>query len=121
MQMLKVISLPAPKGPVPDGMKVTAISNPDTTQSAPTSPVLAVGGFICWPMSYYDNRVSFGIVMYDLKWRVVNTLEKPGARYIYKITLEGRDDTGSVTFWGQANQKVTMSLDEVCQMLFPKG
>jgi hypothetical protein len=95
-------------------MKVTAISSPDTTQSAPTCPALGVGGFTLWPMSYYDNRVSFGMVMYDPKWNVIAQVEKPGARYIYKITL---NTAGSVTFIGQANQAVTMTLDEICGML----
>lgn len=114
MNMLAVISMPRPNGPVPDGLKVTAISNPDTTQSAPTCPALGVGGFTLWPMSYYDNRVSFGMVMYDPKWNVIAQVEKPGARYIYKITL---NTAGSVTFTGQANQAVTMTLDEICGML----
>jgi hypothetical protein len=115
MEMLSVITMRAPKGPVPAGMKVTAITDPNTTQSAPTCPALAVGGFTLWPMSYYDNRVSFGMVMYDPRWKVVNQVEKTGARYIYKITLDSAG--GSVTFWGQANQKVTMSLSEICQLL----
>ena len=117
MDMLKVITMPRPKGAVPDGMKVTAITGPNSTQSAPTCPVLAVGGFTLWPMSYYDNRVSFGMVMYDPKWKVANQVEKTGARYVYKITLTGSGTSGSVTFWGQSDQKVTMSLAEVCQML----
>ena len=115
MDMLSVIKVSKPNGQIPDGMKVTALQGPDTLQSANPGPVLAIGGFTLWPMSYIDNRVSFGMVMYDLKWRVVNTLEKKGARYVYKIT---KNDNGSVTFSGQANQSVTMSLDEICQMLF---
>lgn len=118
MDMLEVLTMPKPKGQIPSGMKVTAITGPNTTQSAPTCPVLAVGGFTLWPMSYIDNRVSFGMVMYDPKWNVANTVEKPGARYIYKITMTGSGSTGSVTFWGQADQTVTMSLDEICKMLY---
>jgi hypothetical protein len=115
---LTVIHLPKPNGPIPDGMKVTALEGPNTLQSAKACPTLAVGGFTLWPMSYIDNRVSFGIVMYDMKWRIVHQVEKPGARYVYKITLNGSGSTGTVTFSGQADQSVTMSLDEVCQMLF---
>jgi len=118
MDMLTVIKLPKPKGPIPDGMKVTCLAGPDTLQSASSCPALAVGGFTLWAMSYVDNRVSFGMVMYDLKWRIVNQVEKKGARYINGITLSGSGGTGSVTFTGQANQSVTMSLDEICQMLF---
>ena len=117
MEMLAVIGMPAPKGPIPNGMKVTAITGPNTTQSAPSCPALAVGSFTLWPMSYVDNRVSFGMVMYDPKWRVVSQVEKPGARYVYKITLHGAGASGSVTFSGQSDQTVTMSLDEICRML----
>ena len=118
MDMLSVLKLSAPKGPIPEGMKVTALQGPDTLQSANPGPVLGVGGFTLWPMSYIDNRVSFGMVMYDLNWNVVSTVEKPGARYVYQITLSGQGGEGSVTFSGQANQSVTMSLDEICQMLY---
>ena len=115
MDMLSLLKLSAPQGSIPEGMKVTALQGPDTLQSANPGPVLGVGSFTLWPMSYIDNRVSFGMVMYDPLWNVVNTVEKPGARYVYQITL---NDQGSVTFSGQANQSVTMSLDEICQMLF---
>ena len=117
MDMLQVIKMRAPKGPTPDGMKVTCLDGPDVLQPAPSCPVLAIGSFTLWPFSYYDNRVSFGMVMYDPMWKIVNQVEKRGARYIYKITLDGSGGSGSVTFWGQANQSVTMSLDEICQML----
>ena len=117
MAMLKAIAMPKPKGAVPNGMKVTALTGPNTTQSAPSCPALAVGSFTLWPMSYYDNRVSFGMVMYDPKWKTVNQVEKKGARYVYKITLTGSGTSGSVTFWGQSDQKVTMSLDEICHMM----
>ena len=117
MDMLSVLKMSAPRGPIPEGMKVTALQGPDTLQPANPGPVLGVGGFTLWPMSYIDNRVSFGMVMYDLNWNVVNTVEKQGARYICQITKNGEGDQGSVTFLGQANQSVTMSLDEICQML----
>jgi len=115
MDMLSLLKLSAPQGPIPEGMKVTALQGPDTLQSANPGPVLGIGSFTLWPMSYIDNRVSFGMVMYDPLWNVINTVEKPGARYVYQITL---NSAGSVTFSGQANQSVTMSLDEICQMLF---
>jgi hypothetical protein len=98
-------------------MKVTCLAGPNTLQPAPACPVLSIGSFILWPMSYMDNRVSFGMVMYDPLWQVVNTVEKPGARYIYKVTLNGTGTSGSVTFSGQADQSVTMSIDEICGMM----
>jgi hypothetical protein len=118
MDMLAVIQVPKPPGPVPDGMKVTSLQGPNVLQPAPACPVLAVGSFTLWPLSYIDNRVSFGMVMYDPQGKAINQVEKPGARYVYKITTTGTGSEGSVTFFGQSDQSVTMSLDEVCQMLF---
>lgn len=115
MDMLTVIAMAAPQGPIPDGMKVASLAGPNTLQPAPSCPALAVGGFTLWPMSYIDNRVSFGMVMYNPMWEVVNTVEKPGARYVYQITANESGE--SVTFSGQADQSVTMSLDDICQML----
>jgi len=117
MDMLAAIKLQKPSGPTPDGMKVTCLQGANVLQPAPSCPVLAVGSFTLWPFSYYDNRVSFGMVMYDPEWKIVNQVEKRGARYVYKITLNGSGSDGSVTFSGQADQSVTMSLDEICQML----
>ena len=116
MDMLKVITMPKPKGHIPDGMKVTCTAGPNALQNV-ACPVLTIGGFTLWALSYMDNRVSFGMVMYDPKWKVVNQVEKKGARYVYKITLDGSGPSGSATFWGQSDQKVKMSLDEICGML----
>jgi hypothetical protein len=115
MDMLSSITMPAPLGPIPDGLKVASLADPNQLQPAPSCPVLGIGSFTLWPMSYYDNRVSFGMVMYDAEWKPINQVEKPGARYIYKVTLNAANQ--SVTFIGQANQSVTMTLDEICQML----
>jgi hypothetical protein len=117
MDMLQVIKMRAPLGPTPDGMKVTCLGGPDTLQPAPACPALAIGSFTLWAFSYDDNRSSFGMVMYDPVWKVVGQVEKVGARYINNITLNGSGGEGSVTFWGQGNQSVTMSLDEICGML----
>jgi hypothetical protein len=117
MDMLQIITLAKPPGPVPDGLKATALAGPKTLTSAPVSPVLAIGGFTYWPMSYIDNRVSFCIVAYDPKGTVAQQLETKGARYVYKITLEGSGTSGSATFWGQDDQKVTLTLDQMYNML----
>jgi len=117
MDMLQMIQIRAPKGPIPDGMKVVTLAGPDVLTPAPINLAIAVGGFTLWPMSYIDNRVSFGMVMYDLNWQVIATVEKPGARYVYNITFTGSGSQGIATIWGQANQNVNMTLDEICEML----
>ena len=115
MKMLAPIKMRRPVGHIPDGMKVTCLSGPNVLTPATACPVLSIGSFILWPLSYIDNRVSFGMVMYDPQGAAITTIEKPGARYIYQITLNV--PLNSVTFSGQANQSVTMSLDEICGML----
>lgn len=115
MNMLSVITQTTPPGPIPEGMKVTALTGPDTLDPAPACPVLAIGSFVLWPMSYIDNRVSFGMVMYNPSNTVANQQEKPGARYVYQITLNDAEQT--VTFSGQANQTVTMTLDDIWQLM----
>jgi hypothetical protein len=117
MDILSVIQMPAPKGAVPNGMKVTSLAGPDVLQPAPSCPALGIGSFTLWPMSYIDNRFSFGMVMYDPMWKVISQVEKPGARYVYQITLDGSGTTGSVKFSGQSDRAVTMSLDEIYRML----
>ncbi len=116
MDMLQVIKASQPPGPVPEGMKVSFSDN-DSGSPASAGPVLSVGSFILWPMSYYDNRMSFGMCMYEPQGKVINMVEKPGSRYVYKITMEGAGGSGQVTFWGQGNTTVMMSLDDICGML----
>ena len=115
MDMLSVVKLAKPPGPVPNGLKVTTLTDPNTLASASSTPTLAIGSFIVWPMSYVDNRVSYGMVCYDPKDRVVEQLETPGARYVYKITLE--KEAGTATFWGQGNQKVSLTLDQLYKLI----
>jgi hypothetical protein len=117
MEDLKVITMKQPHGAIPAGLKVASIAGPDSLQPLPACPVLAVGGFTLWPMSYLDNRVSFGLVMYNLKWQPIQTVEKPGARYIFKITLQGQGNSGTVTFWGQVSQSVQLTLAEIAAMI----
>ena len=88
-------------------MKSIALTSADSGPTK-TIPVLAIGAFTFWPMSYDDNRMSFGMVMYDPAWNVVSTEEMKGARYIYKITLDGTGGDGTVTFWGQSDSKVQL-------------
>jgi len=117
MDMFQPIKMQAPPGPVPDGLKVTTLADPNRLESSRSNPVLAIGSFILWPMSYYDNRVSFGMVMYDPKGKVVGVLEKPGARYSTGIATSGRGTEGAVTFTGQSNQTVTMTCMEIDKLL----
>lgn len=117
MDMLQPIHMQKPPGATPDGLKVTALQDPNTLQMARSCPVVSIGSFILWPFSYDDNRVSFGMVMYDPLGKVLAVKEVRGARYIWQITKNGDRTEGSVTFTGQANQSVTMSCMEIGAMM----
>lgn len=106
-------TLQSPPGPVPDGLKIASFAGPETFDRSPTTPVIRVGSFTLWPMSYDDNRVSFGMVVYDPCCHTARVVETRGARYVYKITKE-RD---GVTVWGQSDQHVTLSADDIGAML----
>lgn len=115
MDMLSVVNLSKPPGPIPDGMKVTTLTGPNVLTSAYSTPALAIGGFTVWPMSYDDNRLSYGMVSYDPNGRVVEQLETPGARYVYKVTLDSA--AGAATFWGQGDQNVSLTLDQLYNLI----
>ncbi len=108
----KVVIVPSNSYPaVPAELKPTSTPGPDTGDSSPNYPVVQYGGLTYWPFSYIDNRISFGIVGYDSTGKVVRQFEKPGARYVWQITVETSAKT--VTFWGQANQKVVVGWAEL--------
>jgi hypothetical protein len=107
-------TLQSPPGPVPDGLKIASFAGPDSVTRTAT-PVIRVGSFTIWPLSYDDNRVSFGMALYDPCCSVIRVVEKPGARYVYKIT----NDNGTVTVWGQSDQRVTLTPDDIGAILVP--
>jgi hypothetical protein len=103
-------SLPAASHPaIPEGMKVACFTGPNSPEPdgpSQSCPVLQWGGLTFWPYSYVDNRVSMGIVSYDSAGKLVKQMEKAGARYVWKITVDTAART--VTFWGQANQTIVV-------------
>jgi hypothetical protein len=110
---VSTITMSNPEGPIPDGLKMAGLTGPSVLDPASSYPVLAIGSFLLWPMSYTDNRCSFGMVLYDPSGNIKGQKEIPGARYIYKITLDG----SNATFWGQSDQNVTMTFDQIWQMM----
>jgi hypothetical protein len=113
IETISVNTMQSPPGPVPDGLKVASFQDPDSRTRAEATPVIHVGSFCIWPMSYDDNRMSFGLVVYDPCCHTARVVEKRGARYVYKITT----DRDGVTVWGQSDQRVTLSADDIGAML----
>ncbi|HJV43791.1 hypothetical protein [Caulobacter sp.] len=104
--------VPASKPPpVPNGMKVTCLTGPDSLQSSPTCPVIQYGGNTTWAFSFIDNRVSYGVVTYDAANNVVKNVTRDGARYVYKMTVDPNAKT--VSIWGQGNAKVDVAWSDL--------
>ncbi|NTX04576.1 tectonin domain-containing protein [Myxococcus sp. CA040A] len=106
-----VLVPPVPAPAIPSGMKVTCTQGPGTGAAAATCPVIKWKGYTIWAFSYTDNRVGMGIVAYDAAGKVVAQWEKPGARYVYGITVNTTDKT--VTFAGQSDAKITMKWSDL--------
>ena len=112
-QVSSVPSAPRPAN-LPAGMKVTCLQGPNTLNSSTTCPVVQYQGLTWWALSYIDNRVGMAIVGYaSPNGAPVAQIAKPGARYVYKITVDG--SARSVTFWGQSDQRVTATWAEMQQ------
>jgi len=96
---------------IPDGSKMVCFASADVMGKMDTCMVLQWKSYTYWAYSYYDNRVSMNIVVYDDQGNIVKQWEKPGARYLYNITVDPAKQT--VTFWGQANQSVAMTWSDL--------
>lgn len=96
---------------IPSGLKTACLKGPDTLDSCTAYPVVKWNGYTYWPYSFIDNRDAMAIVAYDSAGKMVKRLDKNGARYIYKITVD--DAAQKVTFWGQANKTIVLSFKEL--------
>jgi hypothetical protein len=96
---------------VPAGLKVTCLQGPNVLVSSPTCPVVRWGGYTYWALSYLDNRVGMAIVAYDGAGNIAAVWEKPGARYVYGVAVDGVART--VAFAGQSDARITMPWSEL--------
>lgn len=112
-----VDSVPYPA--IPPGLKVVCPDGPETQGPAPECPVLRWNSVTYWPLSHIDNRNAVTLVAYDRGGGIVNQLYLPGARYVWRITVEPEAET--VTLWGQANNTVAVSWDALAGNAAPSG
>ena len=96
---------------VPAGLKVSCKSGADNLQPSPTCPVIKWGASTYWALSHIDNRAGMTIVEYDTAGKIMQQMVKEGARYVWRITVD--PTAGTVTFWGQTNQTISMKWDEL--------
>jgi hypothetical protein len=73
--------------------------------------VLEWNGYTYWIFSYTDNREALAIVAFDADGAVRGTWERPGARYVYRASVNPLSET--VTFAGQSDWRITMRWDEL--------
>lgn len=96
---------------IPLGLKKTCVQGTDTLSLSSTCPVVEANGYTYWALSYIDNRVGMAIVAYDEEGRVVDILEKTGARYVSQIKLDAANQT--VAFIGQSDANITLSWNDL--------
>lgn len=107
-----VATVPSTSNPsVPAGLKVVCLVGSDVLTHSQTCPVLKHNGFTYWAYSYIDNRVAMAIVSYNAAGQLMKQWEKPGARYVWQITVDAAKHT--VAFHGQANASVSMAWTEL--------
>ncbi len=108
-----VVHIPVAKAPTPPaGMKITCMTGPYSPSPdgvATTCPVLIDNGVAFWPFAYIDNRVSVGWVGYNSANQQVSSLELRGTRYVWKITVNPKDQTA--TIWGQSTPTKLSSIN----------
>ncbi|KAK3353881.1 hypothetical protein B0T25DRAFT_581552 [Lasiosphaeria hispida] len=92
--------------PAINGTKIETDSGGPTYDSY---PVVLLGNYTFWPLSYDDNRDSFAVLVTDNETNVINAIEAPGARYIDWIAIDSANET--VTFVGQADRVAVLAWD----------
>ena len=89
----------------PAGTSVFCVSGPNSTTGV-ICPVVKCGTSTFWAFSYYDNRLAFDVVGYDPAGNIVKQQQASGARYLWKISLDGTAKTS--TFWGQDSRTASL-------------
>ena len=64
-----------------------------------------------WAYSDGSNASSMTLVAYDSGGNALETWERVGARYVWRITVD--EATETVTIWGQANRTLVFTWEEL--------
>ncbi|KAJ7875324.1 Alpha/Beta hydrolase protein [Mycena olivaceomarginata] len=95
----------------PEDLKYVALSDPEKLEFSQEYPVLILGQYTYWALSYIDNRYAMAILAYNDSGKIVGRWSKEGARYVHRIDLDAQ--TRNVSFIGQGNLSVVFSLSEL--------
>ncbi len=96
---------------VPSGWKEACVQGPDTGAPSEQCPVLTYNGYTYWAYSDINNDVAMSIVAYDAAGEIFKQWDRPGARYIWQITVDAAAQT--VSFAGQSNAKITLGWSDL--------
>jgi hypothetical protein len=96
---------------VPSGWKEACVQGPDTGAPSEQCPVLTYNGYTYWSYSDIHNDVAMSIVAYDAAGEIFKQWDRPGARYIWQITVDATAQT--VSFAGQSNAKITLGWSDL--------
>ncbi|WP_240644616.1 S-layer homology domain-containing protein [Paenibacillus paeoniae] len=81
------------------------------TNCGSACPLIQWGAYTFRAFSFGDNRIAMNIVTYDASGKIVNQLEKAGARYLSNITMDAAAQT--FTLWGQDDMTITVGWGEL--------
>ncbi|MDB5456776.1 MAG: hypothetical protein JWP92_2361 [Caulobacter sp.] len=106
-----IVSATTAPPPPPPGMMVVCMTSVTDERPSPTCPMIAYRGHSTWAFSFQDNRFAFGVATYDAQAHPLKIVTRPGARYVYKITIEPAAQT--VTLWGQHDMTIVVPWSEL--------
>lgn len=96
--------------PVPAELKIDPATGPTSPDLASDTQVLTLGNYTYWAADYVDDRLSMYLLAFDASDRLVKQLEKPGARRVWKMTL---DQGQAITCHGASDRTITATLAEL--------
>jgi hypothetical protein len=101
---------------IPEGLKLTALQDPNHLDLKVNYPILKVENVQYWPFSYGDNRNGMAIIAFDNKGNILKRWDKEGARYIWKI----QEDLGTnnIVFIGQAEEEIVLQWSDLTGLVF---
>ena len=97
--------------PVPSELEVNPATGPAASDFDPESQVLTLGDYTYWATDYADHRLSMCLRAFDVSGQIVKQIEKPGARRIWKMTLD--QENQAVTCHGESDRTITATLAEL--------
>jgi hypothetical protein len=99
--------------PVPAGLKVICLADPNQLVDAPDCPIIKCGTRTYWAFSPTDNTESMGLVGYDETSTAVYQRSLVGARYIYQISVDSIAQT--ITLIGQGGVSMVIPWTDLWQ------